>query len=258
MAPALDRCYGSMMERRFSAPPLAAAPARSPADGSKQISLIPSPPWHEFCELRAVHLPSLCRPRGLRIHIGTMRPRLPRPTVLALAAMVLAVPALVSATEVELVRVWPEYRAASSFTRIAEYFGGKEKAPELVVRTRPESRDGYYFLARFDSSKPLPGSILALEYVLPGEDQPRVQFFSVDVPKGSRAVLAGLTGADWPGAKTEPTAWRLRLLGPAGTEVAREQSFLWSLPPAPAPTAPGEPASAAEPTPPAATSPAGV
>ena len=163
-----------------------------------------------------------------------MRPRSPRPTLIALAAMVLA-PALASAAEVKLVRVWPDYRAADSFTRIAEYFGGKEKAPELIVRSQPASRDGYYFLARFQSTEAQPGSIIALEYILPGEDAARVQFFPVDLPKGSRAVLAGLTGADWPGATVAPTAWRLRLLGPAGVEVAREQSFLWSLPAAAAP-----------------------
>ncbi len=163
-----------------------------------------------------------------------MRPRSPRPTLIALAAMVLA-PALASAAEVKLVRVWPDYRAADSFTRIAEYFGGKEKAPELIVRSKPDSRDGYYFLARFQSTEAQPGSIIALEYILPGEDAARVQFFPVDLPKGSRAVLAGLTGADWPGATVAPTAWRLRLLGPAGAEVAREQSFLWSLPAASAP-----------------------
>jgi hypothetical protein len=140
---------------------------------------------------------------------------------------------------VKLVRVWPEYRAGDSFTRIAEYFGGKEKAPELAVRSQPESRDGYYFLTRFKSTEALPGSILALEYVLPGEELARVQFFPVDLAKGSRAILAGLTGSDWPGAKVAPTAWRLRLLGPAGTEIAREQSFLWSLPPAPAPAPAG-------------------
>lgn len=167
-----------------------------------------------------------------------MRPRLTRPTVLALAAMLLAAPALLSAAEVKLVRVWPEHRSAASFVRIAEYFGAKEKAPELIVRSRPESREGYYFLARLKSDEALPGSILALEYVMPGEDQARVQFFPLDLPAGSRAVLAGLTGPDWPGAKVEPTAWRLRLLGPSGAELAREQSFLWSLPPAPASAAP--------------------
>lgn len=166
-----------------------------------------------------------------------MRPRLPRPTLLALAAWVLCSVSPASATEVKLVRVWPEYRAGSSFVRIAEYFGGKESAPEAIVRSQPDSRDGYYFLARFKSGAPLPGSILALEYIVPGDELARVQFFPVDLAGGSRAVLAGLTGADWPGADIAPTAWRLRLLGPAGEELAREQSFLWSLPPAAAPVA---------------------
>lgn len=163
-----------------------------------------------------------------------MRPRLPRPTLLALAALVLA-PVFAPAAEVKLVRVWPEYRSAASFVRIAEYFGGKESAPELIVRSQPEARDGYYFLARFETSEALPGSIIAVEYTLPGEESARVQFFPADLPAGSRAVLAGVTGADWPDAKVAPTAWRIRLLGPAGTEVARAQSFLWSLPAAPAP-----------------------
>jgi hypothetical protein len=191
-----------------------------------------------------------------------MRPRLPRPTLLALAALVLAAPvpasansanstsgaASASASEVALVRVWPEYRAGASFTRIAEYFGGKEKAPELIVRSRPDSRDGYYFLARFKAPAALPGSILALEYIVPGDELARVQFFPIDLPRGSRAVLAGLTGIDWPGAKVAPTAWRLRLLGPSGTELVREQSFLWSMPTAPAP-APEAASTASSPAP---------
>lgn len=177
-----------------------------------------------------------------------MRSRLPRTPLLALAALVLAsaaaAPAL-SAAEVKLVRVWPKHRDADSFTRIGEFFGGKEKTRELVVRSQPAARDGYYFLARFRSSEPLPGSIVALEYLVPGDETARLQFFTVDLPKGSRAVLAGLTGADWPDAEVAPTAWRLRLLGPDGAELAREQSFLWSLPPAPVAEAPA-PAPAAE------------
>ena len=165
-----------------------------------------------------------------------MRSRFPRPLLLALAALVLA-PALAPAAEVALVRVWPEYRAAESFVRIAEYFGGKESAPEAIVRSQPGSRAGYYFLTRFKTSAPLPGAILAVEYIVPGDENPRVQFFPVDLPQGSRAILAGLTGADWPGEKVLPTAWRLRLLSPSGAELAREQSFLWSLPPAEKPAA---------------------
>jgi hypothetical protein len=182
-----------------------------------------------------------------------MRPRFTRSLRLVLAVLALgcAVSAPAETADLKLVRVWPEYREAASFTRIAEYFGGKEKAPELVVRSQPESRDGYYFLARFDSGIARPGAILALEYIVPGDELARVQFFNVDLPRGSRAVLAGVTGADWPGREVAPTAWRLRLLDASGAELAREQSFLWSLPPAPAP----ETASAAAPDP--ASTPAG-
>ncbi len=160
-----------------------------------------------------------------------MRPRFTRPFLLALAALAL-VSATVSAAEVRIVRVWPEYRTAGSFTRIAEYFGGKESAPETIIRTRADARAGYYFLTRLESAAATDGAILALEYIVPGDDRARVHFLPVDLPRGSRAFLVGVTGADWPGPKVAPTAWRMRLLAPSGAELAREQSFLWSLPPA--------------------------
>lgn len=175
-----------------------------------------------------------------------MRSRFFRPSACALALLALASasPTLSAAPEaaVEIVRVWPEYRASDSFVRLGEYFGGKEKTAELLARSQPESRDGYYFLARFKTPAARPGAMIALEYILPGEELARLHFFPVDLPRGSRAVLAGLTGSDWPGVAVEPTAWRLRLLAADGTELARQQSFLWSLPPteasASAPSAP--------------------
>lgn len=159
-----------------------------------------------------------------------MRSRL---SIVSLLAIALASAA--SAADVKFVRVWPDYRTADSFTRVGEYFGGKEHTPELLVRSQPAARDGFYFLARFKSSEALPGAILAIETVQPGTDVPSVHFLSVDLPQGSRAILAGLTGNDWPSAKVKPTAWRLRLLSASGEELARQQSFLWTLPAAPAP-----------------------
>lgn len=176
---------------------------------------------------------SLCRSPVTSIQLSTMFTRIPCLFLLAVLTLVLASDRA-SAAPVKIVRVWPDYRQADSFIRIGEYFGGKEKASELIVRSREDSRAGYYFLTRFKADEALPGSILALEYVLPGDEAPRVQFFPLDLPRGSRAVLAGLTGADWPSAAVAPTAWRLRLLGPSGDELVRTQSFLWSLPPLPA------------------------
>lgn len=173
-----------------------------------------------------------------------MRSRL---SIVSLLALALASAA--SAADVKFVRVWPDYRTADSFTRVGEYFGGKEHTPELLVRSQPAARDGFYFLARFKSSEALPGAILAIETIQPGSDIPSVHFLSVDLPQGSRAILAGLTGNDWPSAKVKPSAWRLRLLSAGGTELARQQSFLWTLPAAPAPATVSEsaqPAPAAE------------
>jgi hypothetical protein len=161
-----------------------------------------------------------------------MRPRSHRLARLALAPLLLLAPLLAPAAGLDLVRVWPEYRSASSFVRLGEYFGASERSSELILRSNPEDRSGYYFLARFRSEDALPGAILAVEYILPGEELAQVRFFNLDLPRGSRAILAGLTGADWPSAEITPTAWRLRLLAADGAELARAQSFLWSLPPA--------------------------
>jgi hypothetical protein len=175
-----------------------------------------------------------------------MRSRLSIVSLLAIA-----IASAASAADVKFVRVWPDYRTADSFTRVGEYFGGKEHTPELLVRSQPAARDGFYFLARFKSSEALPGAILAIETVQPGSDVPSVHFLSVDLPRGSRAILAGLTGNDWPSAQVKPTAWRLRLLSASGAELARQQSFLWTLPAGPAPesaaTAPATEAPAATP-----------
>lgn len=184
---------------------------------------------------------SLCRLARSRIPDGIMlNSRSPFRAILAAFALtgLAVVTTSASANDTSIVRVWPEYRPADSFVRIGEYFGGREKAPELIVRTQPDNRAGYYFLTRVRSAQSRPGAMIALEYFVPGDEVARVHFFSVDLPAGSRAILAGLTGTDWPNPKTAPSAWRLRLLSPEGVELAREQSFLWTLPSAPAPAAP--------------------
>jgi hypothetical protein len=158
---------------------------------------------------------------------------------------------VVGASVARFERIWPKYREAESFERIAEYFGGAERRGELVARSRPEARAGYYFLTRVRTQAPVPGAILALEYTVEGDDAARVQFFSVDLPVGSPVVLAGLTGEDWPSGATEPSAWRLRLLGGDGAELAREQSFLWALPPGATPPQPAAAAAAVNVAPPA-------
>jgi len=139
---------------------------------------------------------------------------------------------------VEVVRLMPEYMPASAFDRVSEYFTGKENTRGYtVLRTQPASRDGFYFNLRTKSDKAIELAWIELQIITPASPEPRTESFAISIPKGSHLTRFGLTGKDWPGAKARPVAWKLRLLGVDGAELASEQSFLWSKPDAPAPAA---------------------
>lgn len=136
-----------------------------------------------------------------------------------------------SAAELTIVRVFTGWRDASSFKHVSEYFSGKENTHgETMLRTRPDVRSGYYFLVRTDN----PGAPLAVKIGillnLPGESKPRTHTFAVDVPSGQTVLNLGLTGADWPDAKTNPVAWKLDVLAPDGRVLTTEKSYLWEKP----------------------------
>lgn len=134
------------------------------------------------------------------------------------------------AAEVQLVRVWPAYRDIASFQRLSEYFTGRENASgETFLRSQPNARAGYYFLLRTESSATI-DTVVEVSVIRPGHDQPDIFTFPAQLPAGSHATQAGLTGADWPDPTAHPLAWRVRLLSPDGALLAGEQSFLWALP----------------------------
>lgn len=131
---------------------------------------------------------------------------------------------------VEVVRVWPGYRAAASFDRISEYFTNKENpGDEIILRTRPENRAGYYFFTRLKTPSDIEGARIVLDLITP--DSPEPKTFTFPAPplrKGAVLLNPGLTGDDWPDADAHPTAWRLRLLAADGSELFAQQSYLWS------------------------------
>jgi hypothetical protein len=153
------------------------------------------------------------------------------PFVLFFASALVAV-----AGDFKIVRVWPSYRVAESFDRISEYFGGGENsARRTVLRTQATDRAGYYFLVRLvNSDVAQPGCSWQLQVILPTSAQPRTFAFATGIPGGNNVFELGLTGADWPNAKTEPVAWKLVLQSVDGRELVRQQSFLWDRPPTPA------------------------
>jgi hypothetical protein len=147
----------------------------------------------------------------------------------------------VSASGVQVVRILPEYMPADSFVRISEYFSGKENTRgATILRTQPKARDGFYFNLRTQTDAPIELVWVVLEIITPASAETRIESFAVSLPKGSHLIRLGLTGKDWPNAKDRPAAWKLRLLGVNGAELASEQSYLWSKPDAPTPAKPAD------------------
>jgi hypothetical protein len=149
----------------------------------------------------------------------------------ALLSALLVVSSTAFAGGIEVVRLLPEYMPAASFMRVSEYFNGKENTRgATIVRTKPESRDGFYFNLRTKNDAAIELAWIELQIITPFSTDTRTESFAVSLPKGSHLIRFGLTGTDWPDAKARPVAWKLRLLGTDGAELATEQSYLWSKP----------------------------
>ena len=133
---------------------------------------------------------------------------------------------------ITVVRLLPEYRTADSFVRLSEFFTGKENTGgDVVLRSQPGARAGYYFLLRLDNDGAAdPAVRFELDVIRPGQPVPVTYTFDSALPTGREVYHLGLTGTDWPNPEAEPVAWQLRLLSSTGAELLHEQSFLWSLP----------------------------
>jgi hypothetical protein len=151
--------------------------------------------------------------------------------ILALA-LAFAAAAATSAAEVKIVRVYTGWREAASFKRISEYFSGRENTGgEIVVRSRPEERGGYYFLVRTANAGAARPVRFLLHVVTPDATQPRLFRFSSTLPAGQAVHQLGLTGTDWPDRTVDAMAWKLEIADAAGTELLAEaKSYLWEKP----------------------------
>ncbi|MBI5426283.1 MAG: hypothetical protein HZA32_19585 [Opitutae bacterium] len=150
---------------------------------------------------------------------------------LALLLVLATAATTLSAAEVRVVRVFTGWRDAASFKRISEYFTGRENSGgEVVLRTQPAARGGYYFLVRTDNDGPARDIRFRLEVVTPGATQPRHFEFSAALPAGNQVYQLGLTGADWAANTISPMAWKLELVDADGKVLATEKSYLWEKP----------------------------
>jgi hypothetical protein len=152
--------------------------------------------------------------------------------LLCIVFLAFAFAARAAAAEAEFVRVWPGWRDAESFDRIAEYFGGPEShGREPILRTQAGARDGYYFLVRVKPAAALPAAKFAVSVIRPDHPDPKVFTFAAALPEKETVLHLGLTGADWPGGKSaSPAAWKIALLAADGRVLAEHKSFLWEKP----------------------------
>ncbi|MDR1011581.1 MAG: hypothetical protein LBM04_10765, partial [Opitutaceae bacterium] len=114
--------------------------------------------------------------------------------------------------------------------RIPEYFTGRENTGgQVILRTRPEKREGYYFFTRMKTPAGIDGARIVIDVIMPTSADPKTYTLSAPpLRKGTVLLNPGLTGDDWPDPAAHPTAWRLRLLAADGTELFTQQSYLWS------------------------------
>jgi hypothetical protein len=156
--------------------------------------------------------------------------------ILGVVSVSLALPARARAKESELTiaHVFTGWRDAASFKRISEYFNGRENTGgQLVIRTHPGQRAGYYFLMRTANPGAAIPVKIELELISATGPKSRSFAFAADLNSGDTVLNLGLTGDDWPDPKANPVAWKIDLVAADGRVLATEKSYLWEKPVAP-------------------------
>ncbi len=139
-----------------------------------------------------------------------------------------------SAADPSIVRVLTGWRDAASFKHISEYFSGREDTHgEVMLRTQPGQRAGFYFLVRTaNPGAPLPVKV-NVHLIMPTGIKAKDFTFPADLASGDTVLNLGITGTDWPDPKTNPVAWKLDVLAADGRVLATEKSYLWEKPAGP-------------------------
>jgi hypothetical protein len=140
---------------------------------------------------------------------------------------------LCNADNIEIENVKLRIIDAKAFSRISEYFTGREnQGRRIILRTDPEQRGGLYFIIRFsDSMKNLPrGLNLSLDYYAAGSGKLNHCGYEMPYPlKPTNKVFAGITSSDTIKLGI-PIAWRIQLLTQDGSIYSELKSYLWEMP----------------------------
>ena len=169
---------------------------------------------------------------GLRVRVSAVKsPPVPnRKICRCLLWLALGVSSL-SAADVTVLPLVTGWREAASFKRISEYFTGRENTGgQLILRTHPDQRSGYYLLLRVTTPGTAVNAKLVLQIITPDDATPRTFNFTTTLPGPKTMLNLGLTGPDWPDLKVNPVAWKLDILTADGQLLGSGKSYLWEKP----------------------------
>jgi hypothetical protein len=148
----------------------------------------------------------------------------------AIAATIFAAEPLADGS-VSVAHVYTGWRDADSFKRISEYFNGRENTGgELILRTHPDQRGGYYFLARLLHSGAPVDTRIVLLVITPDSSAPKTFEFTTRLSSSATLLDLGLTGPDWPDPKIHAVAWKMDVFGADHKLLGTKKSYLWEKP----------------------------
>ncbi|MGF1453046.1 MAG: hypothetical protein ACFB21_13345 [Opitutales bacterium] len=125
------------------------------------------------------------------------------------------------------------HKPRDAFVRIAEYLdpeGGEFSPGRTIVRTDPETREGYYQVFSFSEKLEVAPLAVRVEfsYLLPdGGGEPVTKAFPLPENREGRELWIGLTGRQKPPPGLPVLAWRLRLLDDEAQLLLEADSYLW-------------------------------
>lgn len=131
-----------------------------------------------------------------------------------------------------------EWREASSFISLSEYFQGEEAATrETVLRSDPSQSDGFYWQVRLTLAEPpTPDLQFHIDWIEAATPEIQTTFFPIPakwvLPRSQEMITLGLTHGRFQENDYRPLAWRLRIVDENGKTLTQKNSFLWSDQPA--------------------------
>lgn len=120
------------------------------------------------------------------------------------------------------------------FQRVSEYFDETEnQGDKIVLRTDPESRDGFYLIISLDdeASRFPAGTRIGLKYIHPDQTGETVKATALPTPiPDASEIWLGLTGDDKPKDGKPLVAYLIVFYSPQGKVFAHYKSYLWEKP----------------------------